>query len=81
VTLSCAARAGKREPKDKWLEQITHSFKELHARQIVWGDAKPDNFLIDAHDGAYLVDFGGGYTNGWVDKKVGEYSRRGLAGP
>ncbi|KAF2467282.1 uncharacterized protein BDR25DRAFT_376225 [Lindgomyces ingoldianus] len=70
MTLSCAAQAGERASHDKWLKQITHSLKELHARQIVWGDAKPDNVLIDMHDDAYLVDFGGGYTHGWVDKEL-----------
>lgn len=72
MTLSCAAQAGERTSHDKWLKQITHSLKELHheARQIVWGDAKPDNVLIGVHDDAYLVDFGGGYTNGWVDKEL-----------
>ncbi|KAF2754344.1 hypothetical protein EJ05DRAFT_479861 [Pseudovirgaria hyperparasitica] len=56
--------------REKWVQQITHSIHELHAHQIVWGDAKPDNVLIDELDNAYLVDFGGGYTNGWVDKEL-----------
>ncbi|KAF2240241.1 hypothetical protein BU26DRAFT_498213 [Trematosphaeria pertusa] len=56
--------------REKWVQQITHSIHELHAHQIVWGDAKPNNVLVDVLDDAYLVDFGGGYTNGWVDKKL-----------
>jgi hypothetical protein len=70
TTLSCAARAVDSVLHEKWLKQITHSVKELHAHGIVWGDAKPDNVLIDVCDDAYLVDFGGGYTRGWVDREL-----------
>ncbi|KAJ5614160.1 hypothetical protein N7528_007814 [Penicillium herquei] len=55
--------------RQKWLTQITRSIEGLHACGAVWGDAKPDNILIDAHYDAYLIDFGGGYTRGWVDKE------------
>ncbi|KAF2786131.1 hypothetical protein K505DRAFT_412129 [Melanomma pulvis-pyrius CBS 109.77] len=68
MTLWCAAR--ERTLHDKWLKQMTHSLKELHAHQIVWGDAKPENVLVNIHDDAYLIDFSGGYTKGWVDKEL-----------
>ncbi len=41
-----------------------------HAAGIVWGDVKAQNVLIDGDDNAWIIDFGGGYTGGWVDKKV-----------
>ncbi|KAM3552958.1 hypothetical protein MY1884_006927 [Beauveria asiatica] len=36
----------------------------------VWGDAKPDNVLIDGNQNAWVIDFGGGYTEGWVPKNL-----------
>jgi serine/threonine protein kinase len=70
-TLYCA----KRHPrfgslKKKWLGQIVSTLQSLHAHQITWGDGKPANVLIDIYDDAYLIDFGGGYTQGWVDKEL-----------
>jgi hypothetical protein len=53
-----------------WLDQMAHTLKCLHAKQIIWGDGKPDNVVIDSHNHAYIVDFGGGYTQGWVDKEL-----------
>ncbi|KAJ3456896.1 hypothetical protein MRS44_016919 [Fusarium solani] len=49
---------------------------------IIWGDAKADNVLIDKNDDAWIIDFGGNYTPGWVDEdKSGtlEGDKQGLA--
>jgi len=35
----------------------------------VWGDAKPENVLIDGSDDVWIIDFGGGYTQGFVEKE------------
>lgn len=71
TTLLCAGKGPEHASlRQKWIQQITHSLRELHAHGIVWGDAKPDNILIDKHGDAYLIDFGGGYTDGWVDKQL-----------
>ncbi|KAB8214842.1 hypothetical protein BDV33DRAFT_208902 [Aspergillus novoparasiticus] len=56
--------------RQKWVDQISHTLKSLHAHNIVWGDAKAANVLIDTNADAYLIDFGGGYTEGWVDKEM-----------
>ncbi len=37
---------------------------------IVWGDAKPDNIIIDMEDNAWILDFGGGGTPGWMDNDL-----------
>lgn len=55
--------------RQKWLEQISHTLKHLHAHNIVWGDAKAANVLLDMDENAYIVEFGGGYTEGWVKKE------------
>ncbi|KAE8326626.1 hypothetical protein BDV39DRAFT_215602 [Aspergillus sergii] len=72
ATLECI---GGRHPKysgfrQKWIDQISHTLKHLHAHNIVWGDAKAANVLIDTNADAYLIDFGGGYTKSWVDKEM-----------
>jgi serine/threonine protein kinase len=42
----------------------------LHEAGIIWGDAKAPNILIDAHNNPWIVDFGGSYTPGWVEKDL-----------
>ncbi|KAI1376309.1 hypothetical protein F4677DRAFT_454541 [Hypoxylon crocopeplum] len=53
--------------KERWARQIKHSLTALHEAGIVWGDAKPSNIIIDVHGDAWIIDFGGGHTKGWVD--------------
>ena len=48
LTLTCAAEAGTPDSiKQKWVDQVTAILTQLHKAGIVWGDAKPDNVLID----------------------------------
>jgi hypothetical protein len=56
--------------QQKWATQLRDIIDQLHDAGIVWGDAKPDNVLIDTNQDAWVVDFGGGYTEGWVPKKL-----------
>ncbi|KAL5597825.1 hypothetical protein FOBRF1_011618 [Fusarium oxysporum] len=53
--------------RKKWAAQIGKAVHELHKVGGVWGDAKPENILIDKDDNAWITDFEGGYTHGWVD--------------
>ena len=48
--------------------QIKEAIEYLHDKGLVWGDAKAANVLVDEDGNAVLIDFGGGYTNGWVDE-------------
>ena len=52
----------------KWAGQIRGAIEYLHDKGLVWGDAKAANVLVDEDGNAVLIDFGGGYTNGWVDE-------------
>ena len=65
------ARAAQSSPplRRRWATQIRESLEKLHQRGIIWGDAKADNILIDRDDNAWVIDFGGSYTLGWVDKE------------
>ncbi|SCV40020.1 uncharacterized protein FFB14_07369 [Fusarium fujikuroi] len=70
-TLCCAADPRTaRELKQTWTQQVNDTLQQLHAAGIIWGDANPDNVLVDQKNNAWLIDFGGGYTNGWVPKKL-----------
>ncbi|KAI0840130.1 hypothetical protein F5Y06DRAFT_308898 [Hypoxylon sp. FL0890] len=59
-----------------WAAQIEYTVAELHKNDIIWKDAKPDNVIIDWNYCAWLIDFGGGFTEPWVDKELYE-SREG----
>ena len=68
-TLECAL--GPETPavlRLKWGQQVSTTLAYLHEADIVWGDAKAANILVDMDDNAWIIDFGGGYTRGWVGK-------------
>ncbi|EXM09684.1 hypothetical protein FOIG_00033 [Fusarium odoratissimum NRRL 54006] len=60
------------EVKQRWMDQIDAAVSGLHDAGIIWGDVKAENVLIDQDSNAWVTDFGGGYTKGWVDKEVAE---------
>jgi serine/threonine protein kinase len=60
--------------------QIQNYVKCLHEAGVVWGDAKPENVLVDMNGDAWLIDFGGSYTLGWVDEDKQETMEGDLQG-
>lgn len=56
----------------KWASQIYDTVKQLHEIGVVWGDGKASNIIIDEEENAWLIDFGGGWTEGWVDEKLAD---------
>lgn len=70
-TLTCAVESDAPEfLRRQWITEITEVVCYLHQYGLVWGDAKPDNVLIDGNQNAWVIDFGGGYTEGWVPKNM-----------
>lgn len=68
------------EDRSRWARQIRQSIERLHEADIVWGDAKPENVLIDKQGDAWLIDFDGSYTRGWVDEMNRETAEGDLEG-
>ncbi|KAK5740811.1 hypothetical protein LTR17_004401 [Elasticomyces elasticus] len=58
--------------RDHWAHETPRMKDVLHEHGIVWGDAKADNFMVDENDELWIIDFGGSYTEGWVDPKLNE---------
>ncbi|KAJ3480607.1 hypothetical protein NLG97_g8034 [Lecanicillium saksenae] len=60
-----------RPRREAWAKQVQQTVGWLHGIGVVWGDGKADNVLIHPEtDEAWLIDFGGGWTDGWVDQEL-----------
>ncbi|PWY89248.1 hypothetical protein BO70DRAFT_163617 [Aspergillus heteromorphus CBS 117.55] len=56
--------------RQKWYDQVSETIRILHKNDCCWGDAKDENIVIDKNRDAWLVDFEGGYSPGWVDVEL-----------
>jgi len=56
----------------RWVDEMGQAISCLHSMGLVWGDAKAANVLIRGNDTVVLIDFGGGHTDGWVERKNSE---------
>ncbi|KFZ20247.1 hypothetical protein V501_00259 [Pseudogymnoascus sp. VKM F-4519 (FW-2642)] len=69
-TLEGAVRADTpKHLRQRWADQVISTLKHLHEAGIVWGDAKAANVLVDRNMDAWIIDFGGGFTEGWVERE------------
>ncbi|KAJ4412064.1 hypothetical protein N0V82_008864 [Gnomoniopsis sp. IMI 355080] len=68
--------------REKWASQIQHTVEMLHKAGVIWGDAKAGNILVDEHGrgDAWIIDFGGGFTKGWVDREKSDSMEGDLQG-
>ncbi len=64
----------------KWARQIEDAIQKLHDIGVVWGDAKADNVLIDRNDNTWIIDFGGGWTDNWVQVELANSVKGDLQG-
>lgn len=60
------------ERRERWAKEAEQMKNILHENGIIWGDAKGDNFVVDSSDELWIIDFGGSYTEGWVDPEIAE---------
>lgn len=60
------------DKRDAWAVKADEAKKILHENGIIWGDAKADNFVVDTEENLWIIDFGGSYTEGWVDPEIAE---------
>lgn len=58
--------------RDKWAKESKRIVDLLHDHDIIFGDCKADNFLVDKNDELWVIDFGGSYTEGWIEPKLAE---------
>lgn len=56
--------------RQMWARQIAETVHHLHNIGVIWGDGKASNVIIDDEDIAWLIDFGGGFTEGWVPEEL-----------
>jgi serine/threonine protein kinase len=53
--------------REKWISEIHETITHLHRVGVTWSDVRADNILINSiTDEAWLIDFGGGRTDGWA---------------
>lgn len=55
-----------------WAKQISDDLKRLHGIGLIWGDAKAGNIILDRESNPWITDFGGGYTDNWVDAALAD---------
>ena len=56
----------------KWRRQIEDTMTLLHQHRFIWGGVKADNVLVDKDKRPWLIDFGGSWTEGWVEEHLAE---------
>ncbi|KAK2591039.1 hypothetical protein QQS21_011271 [Conoideocrella luteorostrata] len=79
-TLALRAETASLTNKIKWMRQVEATVKQLHQLNVVWGDVKSDNVIINTSGDAVIVDFGGGYTPGFIEKELQQTARGDLMG-
>jgi hypothetical protein len=57
--------------REKWASQIQETVHLLHRIGVTWGNGKAANVLVHCDtDDVWIIDFGGGWTDGWVGQEL-----------
>lgn len=59
-----------RDMHPKWKKQVREIVGELHAVGIIWGDVNLGNIIVDYELNAWVIDFGSGFIDEFVDKDL-----------
>lgn len=65
---------------ERWCHDVENMIHVLHNRDFIWGDVSPNNMIIDEDENVWIIDFGGGYTEGWVEPEDRETKKGDLQG-
>ncbi|CAJ2514343.1 Uu.00g024620.m01.CDS01 [Anthostomella pinea] len=67
--------------RNRWARDIEALVTDLHDADLVWGDAKPHNVLVDRKKrDLWLIDFGGSFTRTWVDENKADTKQGDMQG-
>lgn len=66
--------------RERWYNNIANMIHILHEKGFIWGDVSPNNVIIDENEDVWIVDFGGGYTDGWIEPDDMETQKGDLEG-
>ncbi len=65
---------------ERWYHDVENMIHVLHNKGFIWGDVSPNNMMIDEDENVWIIDFGGGYTEGWVEQEDMETKKGDLEG-
>lgn len=54
----------------KWRRPVFDAFMDLHTHGIVWGDVHQGNIVIDTQMNVWVVEFGGGRVEPFVNRRI-----------
>ena len=65
---------------ERWYHDVENMIHILHNKGFIWGDVSPNNMITDEDENVWIIDFGGGYTEGWVKQEDMETKKGDLEG-
>lgn len=66
-----SAWVGARIPSEEHQHYLDAGKEKTHVGKANFGDdGKARNVIVDDEDAAWLIDFGGGFTEGWVSEEL-----------